>query len=145
VSTPVLPNVCEIRFDIPLAPAPKSGASDADEARAFERAWRAHLQSHRMTALATPPARAVAARFRICGGGVRPALGRHLQTRLAALPGGPSVVASADSARTDWSGVQVWLSFPASDLPALLRKQHPAKQRPRKPFRPASSLQGHQP
>ncbi len=98
-----------------------------------------------MTALATPPARAVAARFRICGNGTRPALCRHLQVRLAALPGAPSVVAAADSAQTDWTGVQVWLSFPAADLPALLREPHSVKRPFSKPFPPASPRRGHHP
>ena len=73
------------------------------------------------TALAMPSARAVAARFRIVGPDSRPSLYRYLQARLAALPGSPLVASEPDVRQLDWIGVQIWLSYPAADLPALLR------------------------
>lgn len=103
----------------------------------FERGWRAQLAAQRLTALAVPPACALAARFRVCGldaEALHPALAR----RLHALPGGPRVQAEPDTApgedraSGDWQGVRVWLSYRAQDLPALLKR--PA----RKPAFPSS-------
>lgn len=119
LTTDSLP-LCELRFDIPLTPG------RGDESQRFERAWRAELAAQKQTALAMPPARAVTARFRVVGPNAGPDLRRYLQARLAALPGGPTVLpgSEADPAtlgRPDWSGVQIWLTYPAADLPALLR------------------------
>ena len=119
-------SLCELRFDIPLT------AGREDETRGFERAWRAELAAQKRTALAMPPARAVTARFRVVGPETSPSFGRYLQARLAALPGGPTVTVHSEAARTtqatslrpDWAGVQIWLAYPAADLPALL---HAAK------------------
>ncbi len=114
-----------MRFDVPLA------AGRGDEARRFERAWRAELAAQGKTALAMPPARAVSARFRVVGPEAQPELGRYLRARLAALPGGPAVLpeeaSPASPLRPDWTGVQVWLAYPAADLPALLRTPKTAK------------------
>ncbi len=106
-------DACELRIDVPLPP--DSSPSE------FERAWRAALCAQRLTALAVPPARALRARFRVCGPS-SDALRRHLPLRLAALPGAPVVQAETDSASGDWQGVRVWLSYPARDLPALLKR-----------------------
>ena len=126
--TPLCEPLCELRFDVPLA------AGRGDQARLFERAWRAELTAQKRTALAMPPARAVAARFRVVGPDA-PDLRRFLKARLAALPGGPTVTADAETgnaeapqtARADWAGVQIWLAYPAADLPALLRAPKNAK------------------
>lgn len=117
--------LCELRFDIPLA------AGYGDRARLFERAWRAELAAQKKTALVMPPAQTVAARFRVVGPDT-PGLRRHLQTRLAARPGGPVVTTDFEAAtpqhgRPEWSGVQIWLAYPAADLPALLRAPKNAK------------------
>lgn len=117
--------LCEMRFDVPFA------TGRADQARLFERAWRTELTAQKKTALAMPPARAVAARFRVVGPDT-PGLRRHLQTRLAALPGGPVVTTDFEAAtpqhgRPEWSGVQIWLAYPAADLPTLLRAPKNAK------------------
>lgn len=108
--------LCELRFDIFLTPQKRE-----TETRQFERAWRAELAAQKKTALAMPPAKTVAARFRIVGPERRPELSRYLQARLAALPGSPSVAPEPDARQADWSGVQIWLSYPAADLAALLR------------------------
>lgn len=113
-------SVCELRFDIPLT------LGRGDETQRFERAWRAELAAQKRTALAIPPARAVSARFRIVGPDTLPSLRRYLQARLAALPGGPTVTSYSEaspaaSGQQDWAGVQIWLAYPAADLPALLR------------------------
>lgn len=108
--------LCELRFDIPLMPQGRE-----TEARQFERAWRTELAAQKKTALAMPPAQAVAARYRIAGPEAGPEMHRYLQSRLAALPGSPSVAAEPDARMGDWAGVQIWLSYPAADLPALLR------------------------
>lgn len=112
--------LCELRFDIPLI------AGRGDEAQHFERAWRAEMAAQKRTALAMPPARAVTARFRIVGLNPPLDLRRYLQARLAALPGGPTVTCHSEASqatflRPDWVGVQLWLAYPAADLPALLR------------------------
>lgn len=114
--------LCEMRFDVPLP------AGRGDEPRRFERAWRAELAAQKKTALAMPPARAVSARFRVVGPDARPGLGRYLQARLAALPGGPVVAPDSGAPQagrpewtSEWTGVQIWLAYPAADLPALLR------------------------
>ena len=112
--------LCEMRFDIPLA------AGRGNNTQRFERAWRAELTAQKRTALATPPARAITARFRIVGPEASPELGRYLQARLAALPGNPAVTSDAEafgavSLRPDWAGVQIWLAYSAADLPDLLR------------------------
>lgn len=117
-------DACELRIDIPLPP----NSSPTE----FERAWRAALSAQGLTALAVPPAQALAARFRLCG--VTPdALRHYLPLRLAALPGAPAVQAEADNSPGDWQGVRVWLSYPARDLPALLKRPkpqfHPARGR----------------
>jgi len=112
--------LCELRFDILLA------AGRGDETQRFERAWRAELAAQKRTALAMPPARAVTARFRVVGPNALLDLRRYLPLRLAALPGGPTVTLHSEAAQTasgglDWTGVQIWLAYPAADLPALLR------------------------
>ena len=122
--------LCELRFDIPLA------AGYGDRARLFERAWRAELAAQKKTALVMSPAQTVAAqtvaaRFRVVGPDT-PGLRRHLQTRLAARPGGPVVTTDFEAAtpqhgRPEWSGVQIWPAYPAADLPALLRAPKNAK------------------
>lgn len=104
---------CELRFDIPLPP-------DADPRR-FERGWRDVLAAQRLTALAVPPAQAVAARFRVCGPAVT-ALERYLPARLAALPGAPAVAAETTTSSPDWQGVKIWLSYRSQDLNTLLQK-----------------------
>ena len=122
-------NTCELRFDIPLTP----GASGGDRGFAgvdFERAWRAELSAQKMTALAMPPAQALGARFRVCGpedGPGRPELERTLISRLAALPGGPAVAREPSAPAPGWSGVRVWLTYRAADLPALLGKADKTK------------------
>ncbi len=137
--------LCELRFDVPLA------AGRGDQARSFERAWRAELTAQKKTALAMPPARAVAARFRVVGPDA-PGLHRFLQARLAALPGGPTVTADADApqpCRADWAGVQIWLAYPAADLPTLLRAQKNAKTNARSNAKPNANrparFRGHRP
>ncbi len=140
---------CELRFDVPLA----AGRGN-DRARLFERAWRAELAAQKKTALATPPARAVSARFRVVGPDA-PDLCRYLRTRLAALPGGPvvtgdSVTAEAGaeasySLRPEWAGVQIWLAFPAADLPALLRAPKNAKTNPKPNANRQTRFRGHRP
>ena len=119
--------LCELRFDIPLA--------DRATGPTFERAWRDELSAQRMTALAMPPAQALAARFRVCGSGDTSELDRYLPTRLAALPGSPVVAREPSEPVPGWSGVRVWLSYRAQDLPALLgkAKTHPKKTRTRGP------------
>ncbi len=136
--------LCELRFDVPLP------AGRGDEPRLFERAWRAELAAQKKTALATPPARAVSARFRIVGPDARPELGRYLQARLAALPGGPAVAPDADAlpfqaVRPDWAGVQIWLAFPAADLPALLRAPKTAKTNTTPNRKRPNHFRGHRP
>lgn len=113
--------LCEIRFDVSLPADPSP--------RRFETRWRATLAAQKMTALATPPARAVAARFRVCGPDFD---GEHLSpfqlylvARLSALPGTPAVAADPPLPSPNWRGVKVWLSFRAADLPALLRQAKP--------------------
>ena len=121
-----------------MSPSRRAGAARAggdDRTRLFERAWRAELTAQKKTALAMPPARALTARFRVVGPDA-PDLCRYLRTRLAALPGGPTVTAEAgaeisQSLRPDWAGVQIWLAFPAADLPALLRAPKNAKTNPK--------------
>ena len=139
--------LCEMRFDVPLA------AGRGDQARLFERAWRAELAAQKKTALAMPPARAIAARFRLVGPDA-PDLRRYLQARLAALPGGPTVTADAEasapqSLRPDWAGVQIWLAYPAADLPALLRGRKNAKTNPKSNLKPNANrptrFRGHRP
>ena len=117
--TPASSFLCELRFDISLPF--RAGAGQEAETRRFERAWRAELAAQRKTALAMPPAQAVAARFRIVGTEGRPELHRYLRARLAALPGSPTVLSEPAALREDWAGVQIWLSYPAADLPGLLR------------------------
>lgn len=104
---------CELRLDVPLPP-------HATMAH-FERGWRAQLAAQRLTALAVPPACALAARFRVCGA-ADDALQRGLPHRLHALPGSPRVQAEADTVPGDWQGVRIWLSYRAQDLPALLAR-----------------------
>lgn len=140
--------LCELRFDIPLT------AGQGDETQEFERAWRAELAAQKRTALATPPARAVTARFRVVGPGASPSLGRYLQARLAALPGGPTVTVHSEASQTiqttslrpDWAGVQIWLAYPAADLPALL---HAAKKNAKTNSKPntkrSAHFRGHRP
>ena len=137
--------LCEMRFDVPFA------AGRADQARLFERAWRAELTAQKKTALAMPPARAVAARFRVVGPDA-PGLRRFLQARLAALPGSPTVTADADAPQPqypDWTGVQIWLAYPAADLPALLRAPKNAKTNARSNAKPNANrpihFRGHRP
>ncbi len=137
------PPTCELRFDVPLA------AGRGDRARLFESAWRAELAAQKKTALAMPPARAVAARFRIIGPDV-PDLRRYLQARLAALPGSPMVVADAETTapqtgRPEWTGVQIWLAFPAANLPALLRAPKNAKTNPKPNANRPTRFRGHRP
>ena len=127
---------CELRFDVPLAPG-------AGGDRGFERAWRAELSAQKMTALAMPPAQAVGARFRVCGpdgGSGRGELERTLASRLAALPGGPAVTREPSAPAPGWSGVRVWLSYRAADLPALLGKTPESKLRQSK-LRPPQKAQ----
>lgn len=104
---------CELRLDIPL-PANST-------ARQFEQGWRTVLSAQHLTALAVPPAQALAARFRVCGleDG---ALQQYLPHRLAALPGSPRVQAEPDTLASDWQGVRIWLSYRAQDLPSLLQR-----------------------
>ncbi len=137
--------LCEMRFDVPFA------AGRADQARLFERAWRTELTAQKKTALAMPPARAVAARFRVVGPDA-PGLRRFLQARLAALPGSPTVTADADAPQPqcpDWAGVQIWLAYPAADLPALLRAPKNAKTNARSNAKPNANrpthFRGHRP
>jgi len=145
--------LCELRFDVPLT------AGRGDQARSFERAWRAELAAQKRTALAMPGARAVAARFRVVGPDA-PDLRRFLQARLAALPGGPTVTAETGNAETgnadaplqghaDWAGVQIWLAYPAADLPALLRAPKNAKTNARSNAKPNANrparFRGHRP
>lgn len=104
---------CELRLDIPL---PAGGT-----AKQFEQGWRAVLSAQHLTALAVPPAQALAARFRVCGP-ANDALHQYLPHRLAALPGGPRVQAETDSVSGDWQGVRIWLSYRTQDLPALLQR-----------------------
>lgn len=112
--------LCELRFDIPLPPG--------SNANRFEKAWRAQLAAQKMTALAMPPAQAVAARFRICGPDGQAEMKRYLTARLAALPGSPSVICEMPALSQDWAGVKVWLSYRSQDLPALLQKtRQPSK------------------
>jgi hypothetical protein len=119
--------LCELRFDVPLPPG---GGS-----RQFEQGWRQVLAAQKLTALAVPPAEAVAARFRLCGTEEADAtLGRYLAVRLAALPGSPAVSAEAALPSPDWRGVKVWLSYRAPDLAALLRSSR-QKSIKNKPFR----------
>lgn len=125
--------MCELRFDVPL---PHDGGP-----RQFEHVWRQVLAAQRLTALATPPAQAVSARFRLCGTSRdnsehASALARYLPTRLAALPGAPTVVADPPAASPDWQGVKVWLSYRAPDLAALLQKS-------RKPSKKTHHARGH--
>jgi len=104
---------CELRLDVPL---PLNGTTGH-----FERGWREVLSAQHLTALAVPPAHALAARFRVCGL-TDEALHRYLPHRLSALPGGPRVQAEPDSPPGDWRGVRIWLSYRAQDLPALLQR-----------------------
>ena len=68
-----------------------------------------------------PPAKAVSARFRLCGTSPQSeqttALTQYLPARLAALPGTPSVAAEAPTPTPGWQGVRIWLAYPAQDLP----------------------------
>ncbi len=113
---------CELRLDIPLPP---NGTTQH-----FERGWRAQLSAQHLTALAVPPAQALAARFQVCGPADE-ALHQYLPHRLAALPGAPRVQAEPDSPPGDWRGVRIWLSYRAQELPALLQRP------PRKPNFPS--------
>jgi hypothetical protein len=114
---------CELRLDIPLPP---DGTT-----KHFEQGWRAQLSAQRLTALAVPPAQALAVRFRVCGLADE-ALRQYLPHRLHALPGAPRVQAEADdSTQSDWRGVRIWLSYRVQDLPALLQRP------PRKPAFPS--------
>lgn len=118
--------LCELRFDVPLT---------ADlSPRQFEKNWRALLAAQKMTALAMPPAHAVAARFRVCGpdvDGEHPSpLQPYLMARLSALPGTPTVAADPPLASSNWRGVKVWLSFRADALPALLQSSKLPKKKP---------------
>ena len=136
--------LCELRFDIPLT------AGRGDEGRRFERAWRAELAAQKRTALAMPPARTVTARFRVVGPDARPDLRRYLQARLAALPGGPTVTPHSEasqgaSLRPDWAGVQIWLAYPAADLPALLRTPKTAKTNTTPNTKRPNRFRGHRP
>ena len=115
-------SLCELRFDVPLP--------DGADARGFERGWQETLAAHRLTALAAPPSAAVSARFRLCGLGPGERLtawDRYLTARLSALPGTPTVAADPASPSSEWQGVRVWLSYPARDLAAVLKK---SKQKP---------------
>ena len=128
-----MPNaLCEMRFDVPLP--------GAGEPRHFERNWREVLASQKMTALAMPPAQAVSARFRLYGPALSDeqasAWGRYLPTRLAALPGQPTVAADPPVLSSDWQGVKIWLAYPAQDLAALLQQS-------KKPARKFSPARGH--
>lgn len=118
---------CELRLDVPLPPNSTT--------QHFERGWREALSAQRLTALAVPPAHALAARFRVCGLADE-ALRRYLPHRLHALPGSPSVQAEPDSPSGDWRGVRIWLSYRTQDLPALL--QRPAR-KPKPSHKPKSS------
>jgi len=137
--------LCELRFDIPLM------AGRGTESQRFEQAWRAELAAQGRTALAMHPARAVTARFRVVGPDARPDLHRYLQARLAALPGGPTVTlhsepSQAASGWPDWMGVQIWLAYPAADLPALLRvPKKNAKTNTKPNMRRPICFRGHRP
>ena len=138
------PPLCELRFDIPLT------AGRGNESQRFERAWRAELAAQKRTALAMPPARAVTARFRVVGPEARPELGRYLQARLAALPGSPTVTPHSEasqgtSLRSDWAGVQIWLAYPAADLPTLLRAPKNAKTNTSQNTKRPTRFRGHRP
>ncbi len=138
------PLLCELRFDIPLT------IGRGDETQRFERAWRAELAAQKRTALAMPPARAVTARFRVVGPDARPDLRRYLQARLAALPGSPTVTPPSEafqgaSLRPDWAGVQIWLAYPAADLPALLRTPKAAKTNINPDTKRPNRFRGHRP
>lgn len=89
-------SLCELRFDISLPPG--------TDARRFERAWRAELTAQKMTALAMPPAQAIAARFRVCGLNEQPEMNSYLAARLAALPGHPEVAGEPGVPSPDWTG-----------------------------------------
>jgi len=137
--------LCELRFDIPLT------VGRGDEGQRFERAWRAELAAQKRTALAMSPARVVTARFHVVGPDARPDLRRHLQARLAALPGGLVVTLHSGAPQAapggaDWTGVQIWLTYPAADLPALLRTPKKSAKTNTKPNmkRPAC-FRGHRP
>lgn len=109
-------DLCEMRFDVPLA-------ANVDP-NGFERGWRSLLAAQKMTALAMPPARAVSARFRVCGpdaAGDIAAMDRFLRARLAALPGRPEVASEPSLPSPDWQGVKIWLSYPTDELQTLLR------------------------
>jgi hypothetical protein len=105
-----------LRLDIPLP--------DGADARGFERAWCETLAAQRLDAARSR--RYQAARFRLCwadlDGPRESAWTRYLTTRLAALPGGPTVAAEAAAPPPDWRGVRVWLAYRPPDLEALLRK-----------------------
>ncbi len=118
---------CQLRLDVPL---PEGGT-----AKQFEQGWRAVLNAQHLTALAVPPAHALAARFRVCNMADETLL-RYLPHRLHALPGEPSVQAEAQSASGDWRGVHIWLSYRAQDLPALLQRDK------RTPHFPHSRVRG---
>lgn len=124
--------LCEMRFDVPLP--------DGGGPRQFERGWRDALAAQKLTALATPPAQAVSARFRVCGPGLdaeqTSAWERYLPARLGALPGSPTVAADPPTLSPDWQGVKIWLAFPAQDLAALLHKS-------KKPARKSHPTRGH--
>ena len=123
-------DLCELRFDISLPPG--------TDARRFERAWRSELAAQKMTALAMPPAQAVAARFRVCGLNERPELDAYLAARLSALPGSPAVAQEASEAATDWAGVKIWLSYRPGELTTLLQQ---TKQKTKK----SKQSRGHRP
>jgi hypothetical protein len=109
-------DLCEMRFDVPLA-------TNGDP-KGFERGWRALLAAQKMTALAMPPARAISARFRVCGSnadGDAAGMDRFLRSRLAALPGEPTVASEPSLLSPDWQGVKIWLSFQSDELQTLLR------------------------
>lgn len=120
---------CEMRFDISL---PNGGGT-----REFERRWRETLAAQKMSALAMPPARTLAARFRLFGpplmGDQSSAWERFLPMRLAALPGQPTVSAEPPVIGSDWQGVKIWLTYSPQELTVLLQKL----KKPTAKFRPA--------
>ena len=99
------------------------------------------LAGQKLTALTLPPASAVAARFRLCGTDFADQRGsawnHYLTARLAALPGAPTVTSDTAGASPDWRGIKIWLSYPARDLAALLKKtrqkSHSSHYRGRRP------------
>ncbi len=126
-------DLCELRFEVPLP----AGA----DVLGFECGWRETLAAQKLTALAAPPAAAVAARFRLCGTDFDDARvsawNHYLTARLAALPGTPAVAADPSGVSHDWHGVKIWLSYHSRDLSALLktskRTAHSSRHRGRRP------------